>query len=158
MNFSLLIIKTNYLTVVTAHTGFRLAAVAPDFTDTGDDDYRMSLQGDGDDDFDDDDLDEERRADLFAGLGPVAVFSARHRCTAPVWITVQPTVARSNRSMATGKEDDNDDGDKHADQLKMVLARYGFELRGGSMPPASIGHVRAESPAYVSCVNVMFVL
>lgn len=137
-------------------------AIAPDFTDTGDSDNS------------DDDVDgttvgrqnreqpletaadrEERRADLFAGLGPVAVFSARNRCTRPRWVKV----ARGGRYRSSGDVDDDDNDDElaiaTADPIQIVDRWFGFELRShgggtaGAVPPATIGHVRSNSQAQV---------
>lgn len=139
-------------------------AIAPDFTDTGDSDN-------SDDDVDgtivgrqtrDQQLEtaadrEERRADLFAGLGPVAVFSARNRCTRPRWLKV----ARGGRYRSAGDNvNDNDDDDEStiatADPIQIVDRWFGFELRShgggaaGAVPPATVGHVRSNSQAQVS--------
>lgn len=139
----------------TARTRFRLQAIAPDFTDTGD--------GDNDVDDDDDDTDkrqrqrrpreatdcEERRADLFAGLGPVAVFSARLRCTRPRWAKV----IRNGRHRPDG--DDDEPTPATLDPIQFVDRWFGFELRShgggaaGAVPPATIGHVRSNSLAQV---------
>lgn len=143
--------------------------IAPDFTDTGD----------GDDDVDGvltttkqhDDRPrqrlgqhlyeaadrEERRADLFAGLGPVAVFSARHRYTRPRWVKI----VRGSRHRSTGDNiaagggDDHDESPANIDSIQLVDRWFGFELRshgGGNaaaVPPASVGHVRSNSQAQV---------
>lgn len=142
-------------------------AIAPDFTDTGDDDNNIvdgntttdrqrqrREQSDGAADL------EERRADLFAGLGPVAVFSARHRCTRPRWVKVV-RCGRHHRSAgdiaaAVGGVDDEDDSAVAAlDPIQLVDRWFGFELRshgGGAaaaVPPATVGHVRSNSQAQV---------
>lgn len=151
-----------------------MTAIAPDFTDTGDGD------DDDDDDYDDDDDDdydgdgdrrrqgrerqasrgtaadrEERRADLFAGLGPVAVFSARHRCTRPRWFKM----VRGGRRRSAGGGDGNEDDETTAasDPIQLLDRWFGFELRShggggaaGAVPPATVGHVRSNSPAQVS--------
>lgn len=140
-------------------------SIAPDFTDTGDDGY-----GDDGDDRQRQyeatgDL-EERRADLFAGLGPVAVFSARHRYSRPRWVKVTCGDGCNQRRSAcyTGKASagcngsgGDEDGDKLSavDPIQLVDRWFGFELRsygGGTaaaVPPASVGHVRSNSQAQV---------
>jgi len=160
--------------VYVARTRFRLTAIAPDFTDTGDGDEdedgadgtttaaAASKRQGGDDrgqrrgaaDW------EERRADLFAGLGPVAVFSARHRCTRPRWVKV----ARGGRHRPAGDMvtavggcggRDEDDDESASDPIQLVDRWFGFELRshgGGTaaaVPPATVGHVRSGSQAQV---------
>lgn len=141
--------------------------IAPDFTDTGD--YDNDIDGGtatdrqrqrreqpneaGDR--------EERRADLFAVLGPVAVFSARHRCTRPRWVKVIRG-GRHYRSAgdivaAVGGADDEDESAIAAlDPIQLVDRWFGFELRshgGGiaaaTVPPATVGHVRSNSQAQV---------
>jgi len=99
---------------------------------------------------------EERRADLFAGLGPVAVFSARHQFSRPRWVKV---ISVGGRHRTTGGDDEGDcDDDKSlasADPIQLVDRRFGFELRshgGGTaaaVPPATVGHVRSSSQAQV---------
>lgn len=136
-----------------ARTSFQLAAIPPDFTDTGDDgnnDNRLLSRDSGSGD--DDELDEERRVDLFASLGPVAVFSARHRCTAPEWVTVfHPTTQQLTKR---GKEDNKlSSADTIGDSLKSIFNRYGFMLRDGNAPPAVVSHVRPNSSAFVSIVQ-----
>lgn len=144
--------------VFTARTRFRLLAIAPDFTDTGDGD-----DGDDDDDNNTDDEGqrpsrdrhpretadrEERRADLFAGLGPVAVFSARHRFTRPRWAKVM----RGGRHWPDG---DDESAAAASDPVQSVDRWFGFELRSygggaaGTGSPATIGHVRSNSVAQV---------
>lgn len=155
-----------------------MTAIAPDFTDTGDGDDGVDCD-DEDDDCDGDghgngggDGDrrregrerqasrgtaadrEERRADLFAGLGPVAVFSARHRCTRPRWFKV---VRGGRRRSAGGDGNEDDETTGASDPIQLVDRWFGFELRShggggaaGAVPPATIGHVRSNSPAQVS--------
>lgn len=154
-----------------ARTRFRLMSIAPDFTDTGDGDddidgvITTSRQQRGDDrprQRQEQHLHEaadreERRADLFAGLGPVAVFSARHRYTRPRWVKI----VRGSRhrttgdNIATGGGDDHDESPATVDPIQLVDRWFGFELRshgGGTaaaVPPASVGHVRSNSQAQV---------
>lgn len=133
-------------------------SIAPDFTDTGDgDNYADGDDADGVEDRRRQKHEiadrEERRADLFAGLGPVAVFSARHQCSRPRWVKVARGGGR-HRSPCGGDEDDCDDG-KSADPIQLVDRWFGFELRshgGGTaaaVPPATVGHVRSSSQAQV---------
>lgn len=154
-------------------------SIAPDFTDTGD----GGNYDDDDDDGDGDEYDtaaakqrggsddrnrpkrkgqhetadrEERRADLFAGLGPVAVFSARHRCSRPRWMKVSRGGGR-HRSASIVDEDvcDDDKSVASADPIQIVDRWFGFELRShgggtaGAVPPATVGHVRSSSQAQV---------
>ncbi|KAF0756674.1 Rhophilin-2-A, partial [Aphis craccivora] len=142
--------------LIRPRTRFRLMSIAPDFTDTGDgDNYADGDDADGVEDRRRQKHEiadrEERRADLFAGLGPVAVFSARHQCSRPRWVKVARGGGR-HRSPCGGDEDDCDDG-KSADPIQLVDRWFGFELRshgGGTaaaVPPATVGHVRSSSQA-----------
>lgn len=157
-----------------ARTKLRLMSIAPDFTDTGDNKDNNSGAWTTTKRLDDDygrqrprqehvaetaDA-EERRADLFAGLGPVAVFSARHRCTRPRWVKI----IRSSRHRSAGTSDvvaavcggDDDDGLAITDPIELADQWFGFELRshgGGTAaaaPPATVGHVRSNSQAQVT--------
>lgn len=155
-------------------------SIAPDFTDTGD----IGNYNDGDE-YGGDECDlggltkqrgggedrhrqkreeqqhetadrEERRADLFAGLGPVAVFSARHQFSRPRWVKVARGGGR-HRSPGGGDKDacDDDKSVASADPIQVVDRWFGFELRshgGGTaaaVPPATVGHVRSSSQAQV---------
>lgn len=155
-----------------ARTKLRLMSIAPDFTDTGDgkDDINGTWMMNKrlDDDYDQRqrrehvaetaDL-EERRADLFAGLGPVAVFSARHRYTRPHWVKI--IQGGRHRSAAPGDlvaaacGGEDDDGLSITDPIELADQWFGFELRshgGGTaaaVPPATVGHVRSNSQAQV---------
>lgn len=151
-----------------ARTRFRLMSIAPDFTDTGDGDddvngVTTATKHRGGDDrsrqrqhvHEAADR-EERRADLFAGLGPVAVFSARHRYTRPRWVKmVRGSRHRSTASDTVGAGDDHDESPATVDPIQLVDRWFGFELRshgGGAtatVPPASVGHVRSNSQAQV---------
>jgi len=158
-------------------------SIAPDFTDTGDGgNYNDGDEDGGDDEYDlggstvikqrggGDDRHrqkreerqhetadrEERRADLFAGLGPVAVFSARHQYSRPRWVKVTRSGGR-HRSPGGGDEDvcDDDKSVASTDPIQLVNRWFGFELRshgGGTaaaVPPATVGHVRSNSQAQV---------
>lgn len=141
-------------------------SIAPDFTDTGDDgssdDYDIGDAATGRQRPHETADREERRADLFAGLGPVAVFSARHRYTRPRWVKVARGSSRRRSACDNGKTvaggDDgagDDDDDKSSDPIQIVDRWFGFELRsygGGTAaaaPPACVGHVRSNSQAQV---------
>lgn len=172
-----------------ARTRFRLMSIAPDFTDTGDggnyndgdvdcgDEYDLAggsvvtKQRAGGDDRHRQKREErqheaadreERRADLFAGLGPVAVFSARHQCSRPRWVKITRGGGR-HRSPGGGDEDvcDDDKSVASTDPIQLVDRWFGFELRshgGGTaaaVPPATVGHVRSSSQAQV--YNYVFI-
>ncbi|XP_025196834.1 uncharacterized protein LOC112595750 [Melanaphis sacchari] len=152
--------------LIRPRTRFRLMSIAPDFTDTGDGDNF----GDDGDDADGGGEDrhrqnreerqhetadrEERRVDLFAGLGPVAVFSARHQCSRPRWVKVaRGGGGGGGRHRSPGGDEGVCDDDKSADPIQLVDRWFGLELRshgGGTavaVPPATVGHVRSSSQA-----------
>uniref|UniRef100_A0A2S2Q0G0 BRO1 domain-containing protein n=2 Tax=Sipha flava TaxID=143950 RepID=A0A2S2Q0G0_9HEMI len=150
--------------LIRPRTRFRLMSIAPDFTDTGDGDDDVDgvttatkQRGGGDDrprqrqHLHEAADREERRADLFAGLGPVAVFSARHRYTRPRWVKM--VRGSRHRSTAVDAGDDHDESPATVDPIQLVDRWFGFELRshgGGAtaaVPPASVGHVRSNSQA-----------
>lgn len=102
---------------------------------------------------------EERRADLFAGLGPVAVFSARHRFARPRWFKA---IRTGRHRSGEGDDDDESVAVATVDPIQLVDRWFGFELRShggggaaGAVPPATIGHVRSNSQAQVMRAHVV---
>lgn len=144
-----------------------MTAIVPDFTDTGDGDYDdddEQRQNSGDT-YEAVDL-EERRADLFAGLGPVAVFSARHRFSRPRWLKLVGGARHRSpgdtfNAQSTGGNDEDDD-ESFADPIQLVARWFGIELRGHgggtatTVPPATVGHVRSNSQAQVNKLSIIY--